>query len=202
MSFKQLRFGFLATTILMCARSGGAQEQPPAAPPMDKPPAVVLNHDDFKEPGRFGFVGAITEDAFQFGGTRVGEHYEVVLTADASFASIHGSSALKGGLGDVGITLRGGPRFSLGHLNYLSFGVQGHTHVFGKDDGVSTDGAYTIGPYIGLHRNFAGTPLMISLWVLPYEFSRDVMNDGSGGRVTLEQHQFFQAGGFGLAYLL
>ncbi len=201
MSNKLFKVVCLSASIVLCGGNSRADDQPPATPP-SAPPATVLNHDDFKEPGRFGFVGAITDDAFQFGGTRVGEHYEVVLTLDASFASIHGSSALKGGLGDIGVTVRGGPRFSLGHLNYLSLGVQGHESFFGKDDGVSTEGSVAIGPYVGVHRNFAGTPLMISLWVLPYEFTRELMNDGAGNQVSLEQHRFFQAGGFGLAYLL
>ena len=190
-------------TMFIGLRSSSAQEQPAAPSPGEKAAApVVLNHDDFREPGRFGLIGAITDDAFQFGGIRADEHYEAVLTLDGSFAALGGSSAIKRGLGDMGVTLRGGPRFSLGHLNYLSLGAQGHTHFFGKDDGVSTLGGYTVGPYVGMSRNFAGTPLMITLWVLPYEFSRELMNDGAGNQVSLEEHKFFQAGGFGLAYLL
>ncbi|MDB4945708.1 MAG: hypothetical protein JWP97_5242 [Labilithrix sp.] len=153
----------------------------------------------FREPGRFGIVGAITSDGFQFGGARLGEHYEAVLTADAS------TSVLKGGGspgGDLGITLRGGPRFGLGKFNYLSVGVQGHVSVFGKDNGVSTEGSFTAGPYVGVSRHFAGAPLVITLWVQPYEFEREVSNDGDGHRAIVYQHAFFQGGGFGLTYLL
>ena len=202
MSHRLLSITTIASAILFCAQNGRADEPPVAASTKDQPAAAAPNHDDFVEPGRFGLLGAITDDAFQFGGLRVDEHYELAFTADASFASRGGSSAIHGGLGDFGLTLRGGPRFSLGHLNYLSFGAQGHMPLAGKDDGVSTYGSYAVGPYVGVSRNFAGTPLMITLWVLPYEFTRDLFNDGAGNQVALEQHKFFQAGGFGLAYLL
>jgi hypothetical protein len=198
--------------ILCQARNGRADEAEPKpeaavtatatgapAPDADHPAAGKVDKSNFKEPGRFGLLGAVTSDGFQFGAARVGEHYEVVLTADASYAEIRGGA---GSTGDIGTTLRAGPRFGLGQLNYLVVGAQGHTSLFGRDNGVSTMGQYALGPYVGLERHFAGTPLMISLWVLPYQFERTVANDGSGGRQVMLSHQFFQGGGFGLTYLL
>ena len=201
----------LVALVLCQARSARADDVAPstdakapeavAAPSTDASPGEkpVVDKNHFKEPGRFGLVGAITQDGFQFGGARIAEHYQVVLTADASYGTVSGGS---GSTGDVGTTLRVGPRFGLGQLNYLVIGGQGHVSLFGRDNGVSTMGQFSAGPYVGLERHFAGTPLMISLWVLPYQISREVSNDGAGGRQVMLNHEFFQGGGFGLTYLL
>ena len=172
----------------------------PAAPEADKAQeSPAKKPPTFREPGRFGVVGAITSDGFQFGGARIGEHYEAVLTVDASFTTIKGGGA--GGGGDMGVTLRGGPRVALGQYNYLSLGVQGHTKFFGRDSGVSTEGSFEVGPYVGISRHFAGAPLVITLWVQPYAYDHEVMNDGNGKSVSLDTHAIFQGGGFGLTYL-
>ena len=194
---------FVALTLLHAGTSHAAEGG--QEPSSDQAPRAVKVEDSadakaarFREPGRFGVVGAVTSDGFQFGGARLGEHYEAVLTMDGSYGLLKGSSKKTG---DMGITLRAGPRFALGKFNYLSVGVQGHVSVLGRDSGVSTEGAYGIGPYVGISRHFAGAPLVISLWVQPYSFQREVSNDGADSRAIMYTHTFFQGGGFGLTYL-
>lgn len=190
------------TAVAAPAAATPAPVAPEASSPAPVPAeAPAPKSHDTVETGHFGLVGAVTNDGFQSGLTRVGEHYEAVLTADASFAALKSSSGVSGATGDLGLTMRAGPRISLGSLNYLALGAQGHRIFFGKDNGVSTAGSFTVGPYVGLERRFAGTPLMISLWVLPYQFSHEYLADG-GKQVTIDTHQFFQGGGFGLTYLL
>jgi hypothetical protein len=191
----------LLATLLAVAlpiHAARADEGAPAVTPAEpaaQPAEAPAHKEEFREPGRFGVFAGVTDDGFQFGGVRVGHHYELNVTGDASFTGKGGEN------GDLGVTLHGGPRVPLTTYNYLSIGAHGHMNFFGKDSGVSTFGSFQAGPYVGLQRHFPGSSLMINVWVLPYAYEQVVGNDGAGEKATVTSHHFFQNGGFGIAYL-
>ncbi len=149
--------------------------------------------DEFVEPGRFGVEGTISPNGFQAGLAREADQYEAILDIDAHTGSSGGVTS-----GDVGIEVRAGKRFNIGSFNYLSIGADGQTSVFSKTDGVSTNGSYIVGPYVGFQRHFSGTSLMLTIYALPVSYS---YTPAAGGAPTATEWQFFQQGAFGVSYL-
>ncbi|MBC7387313.1 MAG: hypothetical protein H7301_14270 [Cryobacterium sp.] len=90
---------------------------------------------------------------------------------------------------------------SIGHQNFLSYGIDCQAHPGRKESGVSLSSEYQIGPYLGFARYFAGSPIMLSLWVNPFQYDHGASVDGNGQVVHTNSRHFFQTGGFGIAYL-
>lgn len=164
-----------------------AQAEPSAsAPPVD-PKA------SFRETGRFGVLGALTEDMWKGGGVYEQQHFEVQLLAHVGIEGKHDR--------DVHLIAKVGGRIPLGTLNYLALGGEVGTHVGSKEAGVAVNGGYTLGPYVSLQRYFAATPVMLNLWVNPVRFDRIATVDGAGEKSAYNAYRILQAGGFGIAYL-
>ena len=146
----------------------------------------------FREHGRFGVVGALTEDFWKGGIIFEHEHFEVQALAHA------------GPLGndhrEIDVGVKAGGRINLGTLNYFAFGGDVRTHPGARAAGQSTSAEFQVGPYISLERYFAATPVMMVLWVNPIQYEHAVEVDGTStiGRNNI---RIFQSGGFGLAYL-
>jgi hypothetical protein len=188
MPFMRRRLLSLAALTLygsaLCATCAVAQDAKPAADPKAS----------FREKGRVGVIGALTEDMWKGGAVFEHEHFEVQLLAHfARF--LHDSR-------DVHSMARVGGRVALGTLNYFAAGAEFATHAGSREHGVDTGGAYEVGPYVSLQRYFAATPVMLNLWVNPILYGRSYDLDGpDGSKAKSEVWRFFQSGGFGLAYL-
>jgi hypothetical protein len=154
---------------------------------------------EFVEPGRFGVEFNMTTGNMQFGGTYAAETWEAALDYNSQL-NISGSNTAAHGDSSSGLEGRAGKRFNIGAQNHLSLGLDASTS-YGSSGGVSTSGSYTVGPYVGLQRNFAGSAIMLFAYILPVEFSHSVGNDGNGNSVTLNSLLLFQEGGVGFAYL-
>lgn len=100
--------------------------------------------------------------------------------------------------GDIGVELRVGKRFNIGSFNYFSAGAFAQTELFAVTSGVQSNGHYLAGPYIGFQRHFSGTNLMLTLYVLPVNYT---YTPAFQGVASTQGWQFFQTGAFGLAYL-
>lgn len=188
------------SAVLTVAAPGLAQAEdaaPPAssertqAPKADAPKEPVKL--PFREHGRIGVVGALTEDMWKGGLVFEHENFELQVLAHA------------GPLGDqerdVHIIMKAGGRINLGTLNYLALGAEYGPHPGSREQGKDIGGTFQAGPYISLERYFAATPVMLVLWVNPIQYDYQVAADGAGG-VTREGHiRILQSGGFGLAYL-
>lgn len=148
---------------------------------------------NFREKGRIGILGAITEDNWKGGLIFEHEYFEVQLLAHAAFSS--------GDTRDVDTVGKAGLRLGLGTLNYLAIGGEFRTRAGSREAGVSVGGAYGVGPYLSLERYFAATPVMLNLWVNPFRYDHDQSAGPSGTAVGSNSVRVFQTGGFGLAYL-
>jgi hypothetical protein len=168
----------------LCAPGASAQDAKPAADPKA----------NFREKGRVGVIGALTEDMWKGGAVFEHEYFEVQLLAH--FARFMHESR------DVHFMARAGGRVALGTLNYFAAGAEVASHAGSREHGVDTGGAYEVGPYVSLQRYFAATPVMLNLWVNPvfYERSYDV-DELEQSKAKHTAWRFFQNGGFGLAYL-
>ena len=150
--------------------------------------AFTASAEEAKEPGRTGLLGAVTDDLFKFGLVRLEENWELNLLAHGEYSDSDNHQ--------VDVMARTGVRWNLGAYNYGVLGAQVQTLVDGKVGGATTAGTLQAGPYVGLERYFAGTNIMISLWVNPYYYDREKLGDTS-----VVTHRVLQNGGFGVAYL-
>jgi hypothetical protein len=154
------------------------------------PPDPKLN---FREQGRFGVLGAITEDAWKGGLAFEHEYFEVQILGHMSYVSKSTH--------DQRLTYKLGARIPLGTLNYFALGADVSHHPGGREEGVSLSRDYSVGPYISLQRYFAATPIMLNLWVNPVQYDHEVvLGDDGQGEINVVWH-VLQTGGFGLAYL-
>lgn len=156
-------------------------------------PAVVDPKANFKETGRFGVIGALTEDMWKGGVVFEHEHWETQALAHAGIYS-------KGNR-DVHVIFKVGARMALGTLNYLAFGAEGQAHPGSLQDHHRDNKSFQLGPYISLQRYFAATPVMLNLWVNPVLFDRNYEFNEAGKPHAHNGVHFFQTGGFGIAYL-
>jgi hypothetical protein len=161
-------------------------EDAPAAKPKDP-------KENFRETGRIGVLGAITEDMWKGGLIFEHEHFEAQVLAHAGFESDKTR--------DVHIIFKLGGRVALGTLNYFAFGGEFGPHPGSLDHGVKVGGSFQTGPYISLERYFAATPVMLTLWVNPVQYDYTLYNDGSGHAEAVKAIRIFQTGGFGIGYL-
>jgi hypothetical protein len=148
---------------------------------------------NFREVGRIGVIGAITEDAWKGGLAFEHEHFEVQVLGHMSYESKQTH--------DQRLSYKLGARLPLGTLNYFAFGGELGHHPGGRENGVSLSGDYTVGPYISLQRYFAATPIMLNLWVNPVQYDHEIDVDENGARAVNVVWRLLQAGGFGLVYL-
>jgi hypothetical protein len=181
------------------ARADEPAAQPSAAQPAPEPPPAGEKKEEAKAPfvehGRFGIIGALTEDLWKGGIVYEAQHWEVQVLGH------YGVSPKGGDSRDVHIITKAGARIPLGTLNYLALGGDVQFHPGSKEDGVDTGGAYHVGPYISLERYFAATPVMMVLWVNPVQYEHNEESDGSGNVKTTNTFHVAQTGGFGLSYL-
>jgi hypothetical protein len=168
----------------LAATAALAEAPAPAPAPEAKAP--------FREPGRFGVLGAITEDGWKGGLIFEHEYFEAQVLAHASYSSKDTY--------DIRVSYKLGARMALGTLNYLAFGAEFGSHPGAREDGVSIANDYVLGPYISLQRYFAATPVMLNLWVNPvqYDHELEVVDGHAHANPTW---RFFQTGGFGLGYV-
>jgi hypothetical protein len=155
-------------------------------------PAAADPKANFREKGRVGIIGALTEDMWKGGLVFEHEYFEVQVLAHAGF---------EGKTRDVHTLYKLGGRVALGTLNYFAAGFEYGPHPGSKDDGVKIGGSYQMGPYLSLQRYFAATPVMLNLWVNPVQYDHSLFSNGSGGTTTVNAWRVFQTGGFGIAYL-
>jgi hypothetical protein len=148
---------------------------------------------NFREKGRVGVIGALTEDMWKGGFVFEHEHFEAQALAHAGLYG-HGSR-------DVHTIFKLGGRVALGTLNYFAFGAEYGPHPGSLDNHVSVGKSFQVGPYLSLQRYFAATPVMLNLWVNPVQYDHTFVNDGAGGREKTNAWHVFQTGGFGIAYL-
>lgn len=147
---------------------------------------------EFKEKGSFGVMGAITEDMWKGGLVYQAESWE--------FSAIGHLGISDGDNIETHVITRVGLRHNLGASNYFAYGADVQFHPGRKVGGIDVSDAYQIGPYVALERYFAGTNLMISLWVNPFQFDH-VTDASAGSKVVSNSRHFFQTGGFGIAYM-
>lgn len=166
------------------AAPSAAASEPAHAEPKKEP---------FVEKGRFGVLGALTDDMWKVGAVFEHQHFEASVLFHAGFES--------GDTRDLHFIFKAGGRVPLGTLNYLAIGGEYGPHWASREAGISTGGSFHVGPYMGLQRYFAGTPLMINLWVCPVSYEYFENNDGAGGLAKTKTVHAFRQGGFGLAYL-
>ncbi|MBX9768933.1 MAG: hypothetical protein K2X47_16790 [Bdellovibrionales bacterium] len=153
--------------------------------------------DDFVEKGSFGVLGAITDDHFKAGFVYQAESWEASLTGHYSVIK---KNAKPDSIKTLAVIKAGG-RKNLGSHNYFAYGVEYSAHPGESDQGVDVSDAYSLAPYIALQRYFAGTNLMLSLWVNPFNYNYDSESNGLGGKTNPISNQYFITGGFGVAYL-
>jgi hypothetical protein len=174
---------------------------PPVAAPIeagaagkDAPPAAAADPKaHFYEHGRIGILGALTEDMWK--GGLVFEHQFFEAQVLAHYGKYSATDS------DFHLITKIGGRAPLGTLNYFTFGGEFGVHPGSTESGVKVGGTVQYGPYIGLERYFAATPVMLCLWVNPYQHDSVQHPDATGGVYTDKGYHIFQTGGFGLAYL-
>jgi hypothetical protein len=179
--------------ILTLAAANGASRTALADEPALPADAKLDPKLNFREVGRIGVLGAITEDAWKGGLAFEYEYFEVQVLGHASYESKDTH--------DQRLSYKVGGRMPLGTLNYFAFGGELGHHPGGRENGVSLSRDYTIGPYISLQRYFAATPIMLNLWVNPVQYDHEIVVDDAGRGAANVVWRLFQAGGFGLAYL-
>ncbi len=150
--------------------------------------------EDFVEVGRFGVEGLVSENGFQFGLVRFNENFEAALDLDGMFSKTGEFTSRF-----MNAELRLGKRFNIGNFNYLSLGAEGIVPLFSMNNGVVTNGRYSVGPYFGFQRYFPNTNIMLSLYVVPYQYSYIPAVSESDSSTSI--HEFFLNGGFGITYL-
>ncbi|HEY6876557.1 MAG TPA: hypothetical protein VI299_01010 [Polyangiales bacterium] len=188
----------MVSVVLASCQVAGAFAQdvaPATTPPLvgASPPVAVDPKANFRETGRFGVIGALTEDMWKGGFVFEHEHWEVQALAHAGFYSRNDR--------DVHVILKAGGRVALGTLNYFAFGAEGQAHPGSLQDGHHDNGSFQLGPYISLQRYFAATPVMLTLWVNPVLYDRYYSYEPSGAKHGYNGWHVFQTGGFGIAYL-
>jgi hypothetical protein len=147
---------------------------------------------NFREKGRLGILGAITEDGWKGGLIFEHEFFEAQILGHASYTNKDNY--------DIRLGYKLGARVALGTLNYFSFGAEFGSHPGAREDGVNISKDYIVGPYISLQRYFAATPVMLNLWVNPFEYDHE-LEVVDGHAHANPAWRFFQTGGFGLGYL-
>ena len=188
-----MRKSISASCFIVALASGSlaprvARAEEPAAPAAPaKDPKL-----NFRENGRIGVAGAITEDAWKGGLVFEHEHFEVQILGQYSYTSKDDH--------DMRLSYKVGGRLPLGTLNYLAFGVEFGHHPGGKEGGASLADDYILGPYLSLQRYFAATPIMLLLWVNPVQYDHALEVTGGVATAT-PTWRVLQTGGFGLAYL-
>jgi hypothetical protein len=145
----------------------------------------------FRERGRVGVIGAITEDLWKGGVVFEHEHFEAQVLVHLSFTDADNR--------DVHSGLKLGARLPLGTLNYVAFGAEAGSFAGARADGNSLSKSYELGPYLSIQRYFAATPVMLNLWVNPVQYAHGPTEDSPARDV--KRVSVFQTGGFGLAYL-
>jgi hypothetical protein len=185
-----MRSSISASCFILALASGGiaprdARAQEPAA-------AVKDPKLNFRENGRIGVAGAITEDGWKGGIIFEHEHFEAQILGHYDYQNKDTH--------DARISYKVGGRMPLGTLNYLAFGFEFGHHPGGREGGASLSSDYILGPYVSLQRYFAATPIMLLLWVNPVQYDHAVeVVDGVG--TATPTWRVFQTGGFGLGYL-
>lgn len=171
---------------------GNAQASPTNAAPTATVPAVDPRAN-FREHGRFGVLGALTEDMWKGGVIFEHEYFEVQVLAHAGFLS-HRTR-------DVHVINKIGARLPLGTLNYFAFGAEYGPHPGSRDNGISVGKSFQVGPYLSLERYFAATPVMMVLWVNPVQYDHAYVAGADGHAHPDFGVRVCQTGGFGLSYL-
>lgn len=168
----------------------------------------------FVEPGRWGVETSISswdstgKEAMYIGPVYYSDTFEAVAGINSVFLSADNSSpGTPSPQEDIDIVLRVGRRWNLKSNDYFSAGLMYSQPLLGFDpNSVKTDGSFSTGPYIGIQKNFVGTPLQFTAFVMPYTWSRSVAGTGNlvngvaASQATVTQ-QFFQCGGIGIQYL-
>ena len=171
----------------------------------------------YVEKGRWGFETALAawdetgDEDMYFGPAYFSDSMEAVLGLGWTFVDLNNSdqTVATNPVGDFDVLIKIGKRWNLHSGDYLSFGLIYEQPLWAHDsNGVSEAGTFSVGPYIGIQRPFAGTPLQFTVWIQPYTWNRMVYGQGNwnaatgtpGSQATVTQ-QFFQNGGMGLSYL-
>ena len=169
--------------------------------------------EEYTEPGRFGAEWAVTEDTVFLGPTYKSDKIDA-----AFFLSGHNfrdGAAINSWV----VNARLGYRYNLGSHNYLAGGLLANYVVKGRDfgtltgstfnnskavssiPGVDIAGAGRIGPYLAVQRHFAHSGVFLEIAVMLYAYQSNIMNDGSGNRVTSHVDRFLESGYVGMGYL-
>ncbi len=152
--------------------------------------ASIASAENFVEPGRFGVQGLVTGDGVHAGASYWHDKFEVVVGLDGSIDTTK--------TGDLGVVTRAGYRLNAGNYNYFSLGVNWSNSLFSVTNGSHYSGTYHVGPYVGFHRYFPGTPIMLTFFIMPVAYNHATSPNNVS---NVNAFQFFQQGGLGIAYL-
>ena len=154
----------------------------------------------FIEPGRFG-LGIVSQSTSGHSETAIGllfayqhEQFEVNASFGSAWEQVQGTTHEESG--DYSVVARLGKRFNIGDFNYISLGASFASALGQKDAGVANPFNYQVGPYVGLQRNFQGSHLMLSAWILPYAYERFGTVEEIESKTT-----WFHKGGVAMTYL-
>ncbi len=152
---------------------------------------------EFREEGRFGFLGAITDDLWKGGFVYEHEKFEVQALYHVNWDD--------GDVVESHLLTKVGYRINLENYNYLAIGAQYNAHPFAHAGDISLSSTYETGPYVSFQRYFPGTNIMLQIWVNPVLFEHAVtaetQSDGSMMAVSSNSRRIMQTGGFGVTYL-
>ena len=148
---------------------------------------------DFEETGHFGVLGALTEDMWKGGFAYFAEKWEFNLIGHYGN---EGNNTI-----ETHVITKIGYRHNMSNYNYLAVGLDYGSHPGRKSSGISVSDEYQIGPYISFERYFPNTPVMLVLWVNPFQFSHGSEIGSDGVKENINSRHFFQTGGFGISYL-
>lgn len=173
----------------------------------------ALATEEYREPGRVGAEWAVTEDTVFLGPTYKSDKI------DAAFF-LSGHSFRDGAPAHSWVVnARLGYRYNLGAYNYISAGALVNGIVSGTDygtgvgstfnntksvsgqKGVDVKGAGRIGPYLAIQRHFPHSGVFVELAVMVYAYQHNIMNDGSGNKVTSNADRYLESGYVGIGYL-
>jgi hypothetical protein len=154
--------------------------------------AQTSRAEDYLETGHFGIEGLVLAVGTHSGVVYEGSSFEGTIDLSASDTVTHSSG--------LNVETRWGLRTSIGHSNYVSYGVDWYNQLFSSQGGVSTYGSMFVGPYVGFQR-YWNANVMLTFYVLPVDYNQNVSNNGSGGRGYTHTYEFFNEGGVGVAYL-
>ncbi len=169
---------------------------PTATAPASDPPYSL-------EPVRFGveielMPGGPLGGSMQTSFSLQNRSWEVYM--GASFFESHGygdPGSSNGSNQQVNLELRAGKRFFVGYDNYITAGVD-YAPVVGTGNGISQfPRSFTVGPYIGFAHQIRHSPVLITAFVIPYEFQSYATANNS----TYTATAIFLDGGIGIDYL-